>query len=472
MIEHSAPPATLQVRPSVRQRLLLVLLLAGAMFFLVFNHADGINGPWYWIWPWRHVGAWPLYPLMALAAVPFFIGQWYFNRSRSGALALGLLMISTFALQITMISHERMGFSRVGAIVENSVNTSYYTAAREFVHQGQAGVSISDWMVLYPDLLQYMQVHAKYKPPGLVLFYVAIIKLFGENSGGQMAGGLIIGLVATLSVAGTYWLIRRLGKDADAAWCGASFMALCPSLILFFPQFDQFYPAVACAMVLTWCEALEQRSIRLAVLFGVVLTLATFMSYILLVMGLFLAVYTILYAGRERLTGIDRIAQYAILAISTCVLLYAILWQATGFNPIATLQAANALQEKDLIPLMRPFPGHIAWDVYDFALGSGWIGFAIAGLLFVGHFTALGLAARRLVWIALLQIAVVAAAALLPGETARLWMLLYPMLMVPIGFELARWPARYRLIVFIALLLLTTVIGQNMIFMNMGEGHH
>jgi len=442
------------------------------MVTLVIGHVGHINGPWYWKWPWRQLRAWPLYGLMAAAAVPFFIGQYFFQRWQNGKSAVWLLMISTFALQIAAISQQRVGFSRVGAIVENSVNTSYYTAARVLVRQQEQGIKLSDWLSLYPDLMRYMQVHAKYKPPGLVLYYVAIIKLFGEGQVGQMIGGLLIGLAGSLTVPATYWMIRRLGRNASAAWCGASFMALCPSLILFLPQFDQFYPAVACVMVLAWCEALEEKHAGLAVLFGVVLMLATMMSYILLVMGLFLAVYTMLYAGRERLLGLNRAVQFSMVSVATFVGLYGLLWLATGFDPIATLRSANALQEKDLIPLMRPFPGHIPWDLYDFALGSGWISFVITALLFWRGWATLDRDGKRLTFLALLQIGTVAATAFLPGETARLWLLLYPMLMVPTGFELSRWPALHRNAAYAALLLTTTAIAQNMTFLNMGEGKH
>jgi len=287
-----------------------------------------------------------------------------------------------------------------------------------------------------------------------------------------MVGGIIIGLAATLSVAGTYFVIRRLGQNEHAAWCGASFMAMCPSLVLFFPQFDQVYPALACAMILLWCEALERERIWLAVAFGAVLMLATFMSYILLTVGLFLAVYSMLYCGRTGWAGVSRTVSYAIVALSVFGAIYLILWIATGFNPIETLRAANMLQEKDLIPLIRPFPGHIPWDVYDFAMGSGWLSFVIAAGLLLRPIRELPLPSRRLIGLAVLQIATVVATALLPGETARLWLLLYPMLMVPIGFELAHWPTSYRMSAYAALWLATTAIAQNMIFLNMGEGKH
>ena len=77
-------------------------------------------------------------------------------------------------------------------------------------------------------------------------------------------------------------------------------------------------------------------------------------------------------------------------------------------------------------------------------------------------------AEHRFVFLALLQILTVAAAALLPGEAARLWLPMLPLLMAPIGAELARWALWARLVVDTCLWLITVTICQNMTFLYMG----
>ncbi len=458
-------------------KLAVVLLAAAGLIVLTLRHTPGLNGADYHPWYWRNLGLWPLYGWMAMAAVPFFIGQslcgcGQHRRRAMVVVGLMLLMASTFSLELAAISQqEPKNLGRVAAIVENAINTSYYSAAKVFVEQQAQGKGLRAWMSIFPDLMPLMVVHARYKPPGLILYYYAIIELFGSGVAGQMVGGMLIGIGTTLAVPATYALIRILGRDSNAAWCGASFMALCPALILFFPQFDQIYPTLACAMVLCWYLALENKSVGWAIAFGAVLALAAFMSYILLAMGVFLAVYTILYCGRERLAGVQSALKLGIVAILTLVSIYAALWLFTEFDPIGTFLTANRLQEQDLIPLARPFPYYVPWDIADFALGSGWISYLIVSMLLATTLRTLPLPAKRLVGLALLQVAIMAAAALLPGEAARLWMPFYPMLMTAVGFELSRWPGRYRVGVFAALWLITTVIAQNMLFLNMGEGH-
>ena len=142
------------------------------------------------------------------------------------------------------------------------------------------------------------------------------------------------------------------------------------------------------------------------------------------------------------------------------------------FDPIATFWSIADIQNKDLLPLIRPFPQHIFWDLIDFGLGSGgWISYllVIFYLCRVGRKIFDRSPEHRLVLVALIQIGTVAFAALLPGEVARLWMLLIPLLLAPVGFELARWSQRSRWVVYGCLLLMTTAICQNMSFLYMGE---
>jgi hypothetical protein len=72
---------------------------------------------------------------------------------------------------------------------------------------------------------------------------------------------------------------------------------------------------------------------------------------------------------------------------------------------------------------------------------------------------------RSLVWLVLGQFVVVAALGLLQAETARVWDFMLPLLMIPVGLELARWPRRARAAVLVALAIITCAICQNMKFL-------
>jgi hypothetical protein len=223
--------------------------------------------------------------------------------------------------------------------------------------------------------------------------------------------------------------------------------------------------------VLLWGRAARDGSIVAAVLLGALLALALFMSYIFLIIGCFIATYWMLLPldrdrGGRRFV---RAAVNGVIAVAVVVLIYVLLAAGTGFDPVETYRVIAAHQAADLIKLARPFPVHIAWDAYDFALGGGIIGVVLAVFAFVR-----GALRERFVLAGTIQIVTVALAALLPGEAARLWMLMLPLLMAPVGSELSTWPPRYRAAAFACLWLILVLICQNMNFLYMGpqyDGH-
>jgi hypothetical protein len=111
------------------------------------------------------------------------------------------------------------------------------------------------------------------------------------------------------------------------------------------------------------------------------------------------------------------------------------------------------------------------YDVLDIILGSGYLSALLVAFYLVGRGrrAILGRGPRdRLAQISLLQFFIVIAAALLPGESARLSMLLLSVLMAPLGLELAEWSPRRRMLVYACLWLITVVICQNMTFVYVG----
>jgi hypothetical protein len=52
----------------------------------------------------------------------------------------------------------------------------------------------------------------------------------------------------------------------------------------------------------------------------------------------------------------------------------------------------------------------------------------------------------------------------LQGETARVWIFMLPLLLVPAGLELSTWPRNARMIGFGCLISLATLLSQNMVF--------
>src|SRR4029079_11807558 len=91
----------------------------------------------------------------------------------------------------------------------------------------------------------------------------------------------------------------------------------------------------------------------------------------------------------------------------------------------------------------RPYPIHVVFDVLDFALASGWISFVLVAFFLLGD-SRVAASSRHVAFLALGQILVTAVLGIVPGETARTWTLMLPLLMIPVGLELARWSSGSR----------------------------
>lgn len=68
------------------------------------------------------------------------------------------------------------------------------------------------------------------------------------------------------------------------------------------------------------------------------------------------------------------------------------------------------------------------------------------------------------------QLLIVAVLALIPVETARVWLFMMPLALPAVGRELARWSDRERAMFFAVAAVTLVVIGQNMTFFSFMPG--
>ena len=453
--------------PSVPKRLdpklTLVVLSSLVLFVLLQRHTPWLNGPAFWKWPWQKLDATRTYPALLAAAVPFAAALWLRARTTSPvAVPLLLLMLAQLLLMALAAGLQSVPFSlqRIPWIVEHPVITSYYTDA-------QAVGAIGPWLDSYPEGMREHHLHARNKPPGLLLYYVLAIRLFGEAA--PTVGGWLVGTLGTLSIPATYVFIRTLGGSERGAFLGASYMTLCPGPVMFFPEFDQVYPVPVCATLICWMLALRSGRLAWAAGFGVGLFALTFTSYGLLVIGAFLGMVTLNHLGPDPPRRLPRVLVLAAAGLGVTIAGYALLRWTVGFDSFDTFATAVLHQEIQNAnrELQRPYPQTIFFDLTDFALGTGWISY-----LLVGYFLARRRAeptqdaSLRTAIFCVAQILFVAGAGLIQTETARVWIFLAPLLMFPIGEELARWSTRSTATVFACLWCLLAAVHKNMMFIH------
>ena len=191
------------------------------------------------------------------------------------------------------------------------------------------------------------------------------------------------------------------------------------------------------------------------------------MAWNLLVLGGFLLLYTFYSLIKPKGQQYAQIVQHSFIAFVTVLVIYFVLWLVSGYNPIATFLTNLSLQKELAITLGLPYPYTILFDLLDFALGAGWIGVLLV-LMFMGR----KLHEKKrdheflVSCLCLLQLFIVAVGAFLASETARLWIFMLPLLLVPVGLELTTFNLSSRIWSFLLVWVLTVVICQNMLFIS------
>ena len=446
-------------------KVVLLLVVTVNLAMLVSQQVSGINGPGYWQWSWRHIDGWRLFPLTLLGLAPFLAGQILHHRKLiSTPVALVLVMCSMLALELGCIAAQStpLSLERVTGIVQSPAATSYFTDASSIAKEYPSGYkSLRSWLAAYPEHLHERHLHAMNKPPGLLMYYISFIRVFGSDDLAAFAGGLTIGVLATLSIPATYVWLREVCENPDAAFHGASYLALCPALVLFFPEFDQVYPVLTCLLLTAWARAIKRDAWFYSVAFGGLLACILFCTYNLLVLGVFVVGHGLIETARLSRPRTSFI-KHSCIAIGCLLLIYVGLWLLLAYDPIETFLTAVENQQRFYATTRRAAATFTSgFDLLDFALGSAWL-----SVLLTAFFLARSpsLRAHPLVYLVLLQLVVVAVLGILPGETARVWAFMLPLLMIPIGLELSEWGFWPRALAFGCVWLLLSLICQNMTF--------
>jgi hypothetical protein len=197
-------------------------------------------------------------------------------------------------------------------------------------------------------------------------------------------------------------------------------------------------------LVLLWTKALEGRPGHAAGL-GLALFAATFFTYKLLVVGAPMLLYGLASLARRRWArdALVRALVAGALALATAAAAHVALAAATGYDPIRSFLRAAENERSFVDP---PYLVCLGFDLYDFFLGAGMMTFPLVVLHLRRAWAGTG--ADRTAWrataVGLASILVIDSTGLLQGETARLWMFLQPLVVVPAGLELARWAVAER----------------------------
>lgn len=188
------------------------------------------------------------------------------------------------------------------------------------------------------QLNDVMANHSRTHPPGPVLFLWVVSRLFGP---GLVPAWLATVFFASLTTIPVFFLARDLYGETAARRALALFL-LVPSVILFTTT-SMDGPMMAFLVAAIWAflraTAEGARWVTSAILSGLALALASFMTYTASYLLLFFGVIAVLafFTDRPRFWRIARLIPVAAL---TCFAFYGALYLAVGYDPIAALQRA------------------------------------------------------------------------------------------------------------------------------------
>ena len=283
-----APPAPVAEREWPRYlKLGLCVAAAAAVVALLVANVEGVNGPHWSRWEWQRLSWTRVIAGFALGAVPFVLAQVLFARGRWPAqTALKAVALSMFLLQLIAIGVREDPFSlSVGAkIIQHPLATSYFTDAVNL--DGHKDYTVARWIEDYPKLAGSLSARSRTKPPGLILFHLALVRLFpGHTEAAATVGAVLFAFLASLGVFVVRRFIQVMTGDPARGFWGASLYALLPGLVVIHPMFDQLYPLVTCALVGTWWVALRSGRRLPAMACGLLTAATTFFIFSFLTLG-------------------------------------------------------------------------------------------------------------------------------------------------------------------------------------------
>lgn len=450
---------------------LIVVFATGAAFLLgVLFEVDPLNGFAHWTawkWPWRD----DIDPLRLAVFVAPALALIYsvLRRAESASepearhrapLSLALLAVASFLMQFLSMLAEPRGLETLRQLVLSPLATSYYLDASA-IH------GLRDWLRNFDRLS--LGFHSATHPPGPVLFYYVFFKVFGFSEG-ALIGGCAVGAAATLGVIAMYAFAGLWTRDPRTRLIVSAFYALVPALTVFFPEMDQVYPILAMLLILFWCRSLEgaRTADRNALYLGVTLFVTTFAAYNLLSVGAFFVYYAAWWLWRQGWTkpALLALARISAIAAITYAGLQLLLSLATGYNAVASFRAALASQRIYEAAWHRPYAIFALVDPYDFFLGAGIIALPLVIFYWWGARKEFDPARKdiALSLIGLATILTIDLTGILRGEASRVWLFLQPLLVVPVGLQLARFRGRLLLAIVSLQWLIVAALRAKMTF--------
>lgn len=370
------------------------LTFAFSMVFaclLVLDIYPPLRGGGGWRWAYQLTEN-PSQALMFIIILALYVLGVYGFRHQSALLRVGWAVLGGMMISYSALSLQGDALELLFIRTVSPVQVGASTVAVRYLSDDV----LSNWTDFMRQAEQLDLIHFTTSPPGQPLIH-SMLAGITENlpiaepisyqlrpfqcanvdvmsySRGELVSvglvGLLMPLWASLGSIPVFFAIKRLSKSVDVASRGASWMALLPTIILFVPTWNVFYPTLIAGSfaLLLYGLAIDPDE-RLSPLWliggGVVMSCATFLNFAVLPSLLLFGLVTLGLTGLRRgiLTGI-----WFGLGLSVCWVVYGLI---SGLTPL-DLWAVTQEHHKTLVA-DRDYWAWLILHPYDTALFMGW----------------------------------------------------------------------------------------------------
>jgi hypothetical protein len=286
---------------------------------------------------------------------------------------------------------------------------------------------VGRFVQLRPQLPDFPALH----PPGALGFYLLVDRVWPGLTGAALATVAAASLGALVTAA----LARdELGEDGER-WAVACWV-LCPTVVLYSAtSADAMWAPLLAGAALAAHRGLQRHALGWTLAGGALLWLASMMTF-----GAVLVLPFLLVRGLARWRA-ERawVLRWAACTAATVLALAGLVWLATGYDPVAAVQAVRAFY--------NIAPGHErtwwVWLVADPIAFGGMLGFPLLAALVAR--TAAVWRERAFGSFEAATLAMILAGSVwlhTKGEVERLWQFMVPFAVVVAVRQLRRWQVR------------------------------
>jgi methylthioxylose transferase len=379
-------------------------------------HSD----PFYVFWDPRRPSGWEFVALAAALGAAGGVVALFRSRARPGvrvAASAGLLLL--LALAVAAVGGGPAAWR------------APFAFTGEYPHGvGQVG-DIPSFLREFPQRLASLPSHAAGHPAGATVLYALLARVWPGLDGAALLT-VALGCLGALAV----WGLARDELGEDGGRWSLALWALSPMTVLYTATSADAVFAVALAgAALAAHRGLVRRSWAWTVIGGVLLWGGSMLTYAAVLLLVFLLVRA---TGRLRREP-SWVWRWAAATAGTVLGLAALLWLATGYDPVAAVRATHAVYQAAPGSASRPY---LPWLVGDPIAFGGMLGVPLFAAL-VARTVAV---ARQRAWASFdaAMVACLLAASswgFSRGEVERIFLFLVPLALVPVVRQLRAWRA-------------------------------